>query len=251
MWQIYDDLINEIPENLTVLECMVGASWTLVRSEQGLGIVKTIKGGKQGSELSNISGMQLKKLAEYSKSWNMLEASLGMAAINSAFNNSSQVMDITGEAMVESDNPEKHNAFKVLEPKMKGKKVAVIGHFPKIEKLKEICELSILERDPQAGDYPDPACEYLLPEQDFVFITGTAFTNKTMPRLIQLSRKAEIVLVGPSVPVSKILFNYGVKLIASFVVIEQQLIWKAVQEGKKMNIFKSGGKMVCIHSQRN
>ncbi|WP_411682316.1 Rossmann-like domain-containing protein [Clostridium thailandense] len=247
MWQIYDDLINEIPEELTVLECMVGASWTLVRSEQGLGIVKTIKGGKQGSELSNISGMQLKKLAEYSKSWNMLEASLGMAAINSAFNNSSQIMDINGEIMLESDNPEKYNAFKVLEPKMKGKKVAVIGHFPKIEKLKEICELSILERDPQQGDYPDPACEYLLPEQDFVFITGTAFTNKTMPRLIQLSRKAQIILVGPSVPVSKILFKYGVKLIGSFVVIEQQLIWKAVQEGKKMNIFKSGGKMVCIH----
>lgn len=247
MWQIYDDLINEIPEDLTVLECMLGASWTLVRSERGLGIVKTIKGGKQGTELSNITGMQLKELAEYSKSWNMLEASLGLAAINSAFNNSSQIMDITGEPMLEPDNPEKHNAFKVLEPNMKGKKVAVIGHFPKIENLKKICELSILERDPQPGDYPDSACEYLLPEQDFVFITGTALTNKTMPRLIQLSRKAEIVLVGPSVPVSKILFNYGVKLIASFVVIEQQLIWKAVQEGKKMNIFKSGGKMVCIH----
>lgn len=247
VWKIYDDLINEIPGDLTVVECMVGASWTILRSELGLGIVKTIKGGKQGTELSNIAGMQLKKLAEYSKSWNMLEASLGMAAINSAFNNPSQIMNITGEPMVESDNPEKHNAFKLLEPNMEGKKVAVIGHFPKIEKLNKICDLSILERDPQPGDYPDFACEYLLPEQDFVFITGTAFTNKTMPRLIQLSRKAEIVLVGPSVPVSKILFNYGIKLIASFVVIEQQLIWKAVQEGKKMNIFKSGGRMVCIH----
>lgn len=247
VWQIYDDLINEIPEDLTVLECMLGASWTLVRSEQGLGIAKTIKGGKQGTKLNNIAGMQLKKLAEYSKSWNMLEASLGMAAINAAFNNPLQVKDITGEPVVKSGNPEKYNAFKILEPNLQGKKVAVIGHFPEIEKLKTICELSILEREPQAGDYPDTACEYLLPEQDFVFITGTAFTNKTMPRLLQLAKKAEIVLVGPSVPVSKILFNYGVNLIGSFVVIEQQLIWKAVQEGKKMNIFKNGGGMVCIH----
>lgn len=247
MWQIYDDLVNEIPNDLTVLECMVGASWTLVRSERGLGIVKTIRGGKQGSKLSNIAGMQLKKLAAYSKSWSMLEASLGMAAINSAFNNSSQVMDITGNQIDKSNDPEKYNAFKILEPNMKDKKVAVIGHFPGIDKLNEICELSILERDPQPGDYPDSACEYLLPEQDFVFITGTAFTNKTMPRLLQLSKKADIVLVGPSVPISRILFNYGVKLIASFVVIEQELIWKAVQEGKKMNIFKSGGEMVCIN----
>ncbi|AKA69103.1 DUF364 domain-containing protein [Clostridium scatologenes] len=246
MWQIYDDIISEIPDYLTVLECMVGASWTLVRSEKGLGIVKTIRGGKQGSKLSNIAGMQLKRLAEYSKSWNMLEASLGMAAINSAFNNSSQVMHITGNQINKSNDPEKYNAFKILEPNMKNKKVAVIGHFPGIDKLNEICELSILERDPQPGDYPDSACEYLLPEQDFVFITGTAFTNKTMPRLLQLSKKADIVLVGPSVPISKILFNYGVKLIASFVVTEQELIWKAVQEGKKMNIFKSGGEMICI-----
>ncbi|OBR93918.1 hypothetical protein CLRAG_18210 [Clostridium ragsdalei P11] len=251
MWQIYDDLINEIPDDLTVLECMVGASWTLVRSEKGLGIVKTIKGGKQGTKLTNISGMQLKRLAEYSKSWNMLEASLGMAAINAAFNNSSQIKDITGEPVPKSDDAEKYNAFKILEPSMRGKKVSVIGHFPGIEKLNKMCELSILEREPQVGDYPDSACEYLLPEQDFVFITGTAFTNKTMPRLIQLSKRAEIVLVGPSVPVSKVLFNYGVKLIASFIVIEQQLIWKAVQEGKKMNIFKSGGRMICIRSQIN
>lgn len=248
MWQIYDDLINEIPEDLTVLECMIGASWTLVRSQKGIGIAMTVKGGRRkGSELSNISGMQLKKLAAYSKSWNMLEASLGMAAINAAFNNPSQVMDITGEPMVKSDNPEKYNGFKALEPNMAGKKVAVIGHFPDIEKFNEICELSILEREPQADDYPDPACEYLLPEQDFVFITGAAFINKTMPRLIQLSKKAQIVLVGPSVPVSKILFKYGVNFIASFVVIEQQLTWKAVQEGKKMNIFKAGGEMVCVN----
>ncbi|WP_052038054.1 Rossmann-like domain-containing protein [Clostridium drakei] len=170
-----------------------------------------------------------------------------MAAINSAFNNSSQVMDITGNQIGKSNDPEKYNAFKILEPNMKDKKVAVIGHFPGIDKLNEICELSILERDPQPGDYPDSACEYLLPEQDFVFITGTAFTNKTMPRLLQLCKKADIVLVGPSVPISKILFNYGVKLIASFVVVEQDLIWKAVQEGKKMNIFKSGGEMICIN----
>lgn len=248
MWEIYDDLINEIPENLTVIECMTGSSWTLVRSERGLGIAMTIKGGKQGAKLCNIAGMRLKELAEYSKSWNMLEASLGMAAINSAFNNPRLYSVITGKTIDKSDDPEKNNAFKILEPEMKNKKVAVIGHFPEIEKLEAICQLSILERDPKSGDYPDPACEYLLPEQDFVFITGTAFTNKTMPRLIELSKRAKIVLVGPSVPVSRVLFKYGVSFIAGCITTDENHVWKTVQEGGKMNIFKNGGAMVCIHS---
>ncbi|MFZ3130574.1 MAG: DUF364 domain-containing protein [Desulfosporosinus sp.] len=248
MWEIYDDLINSIPEDLSVLECLLGVSWTLVRSERGLGMAKTLKGGKKGAELAEIIGIPLKKLASYVKSWNMLDASMGQAAINAAFNTPSEVMAITGQPMAQSEEPEKFNAFKQLTPEIIGKKVAVIGHFPDVEQLQNICALSVLEREPQGGDYPDTACEYILPEQDFVFITGTAFTNKTMPRLLELSRKAKVILVGPSVPISRVLFNYGVEQIASLVVLDQQLIWKAVQEGKKMNIFKHGGQMICLQN---
>ena len=34
------------------------------------------------------------------------------------------------------------------------------------------------------------ASEYLLPEMDFGFITGSAFVNKTMPRLLELIKNA-------------------------------------------------------------
>ncbi|MEA4902963.1 DUF364 domain-containing protein [Desulfitobacterium sp.] len=247
MWALYDELINTIPEDLTVLECMIGVTWTLVRSERGLGIAKTIKGGKKGSDLDNVTGMSLKKLAGYAKSWNMLEASLGQAALNSAHNHPAEVMSITGQPIRPTAHPEGANAFKLLEPALSGKKVAVIGHFPEVDELQEKCELSVLEREPQGKDYPDPACEYLLPEQDFVFITGTAFTNKTMPRLLELSKNAKVILVGPSVTLSPILFDYGVDYLASFMVLNPKLIWQASQEGKKMNIFKHGGQMVCIH----
>jgi uncharacterized protein (DUF4213/DUF364 family) len=211
-------------------------------------MAKTMKGGKKGARLSNITGIPLKQLAGYAKSWNMLEASMGQAAINAAFNTPAEVMAVTSQLnQTQSDDPQKHNAFKLLTPEMTGKKVAVIGHFPNIEQLQKICDLSVLEREPQADDYPDPACEYILPEQDYVFITGTAFTNKTMPRLIELSKNANIILVGPSVPISQVLFKYGVNWLASFVVLNEQLTWRAVQQGEKMNILKYGGKMVCIH----
>ncbi len=36
-----------------------------------------------------------------------------------------------------------------------------------------------------AGEYPEAACEYLPPEMDFAFITGSATVNRTMPRLLK------------------------------------------------------------------
>ena len=90
------------------------------------------------------------------------------------------------------------------------KKAAIIGHFYNLEKfLTGAASISVLERKPWPGDYPDSACEYLLPQQDFVFITGSAFVNKTLPRLLQLSSAARAIVLGPSTPMSPTLFDYG------------------------------------------
>jgi uncharacterized protein (DUF4213/DUF364 family) len=60
--------------------------------------------------------------------------------------------------------------------------------------------MDILERVPEEGDLPDTAAEYVLPEAEVIFVTGTSIINKTFPRLMELGRQAEIHLVGPSVP---------------------------------------------------
>jgi len=247
MWGIYDELIDSIPEDLTVIKCMIVLTWTLVRSEAGVGTAMTMK-SREGVGIKNIAGMKLKELAAYAKSWNVTQAAIGQAAINSALNTQRNVKSITGSYVEKTNNPKKLNAFSMLLPEIKGKNVAVIGHFPKIDELYRICNLSILERILQDGDFPDTACEYILPVQDYVFITGTAFINKTMPRLLQLSKNAKTILVGPSVPISPILFKYGVNSIAGMVVVDENMFWKGVQEGAKLNIFRHGGQMICINS---
>ncbi|MEA4923814.1 MAG: DUF364 domain-containing protein [Syntrophomonadaceae bacterium] len=246
MWEIYDQLIESVPEKLTVLDCMVGLHWTLVRSELGLGAAMTVKGGQGGQEFADLVGMPLRELASWIKSWNMIEASMGQAAMNAAFNLMKNMENLTGRPFIKTDNPEQANGFAQFLPYIEGKKVAVIGHFPHIDSLSGICQLSILERIPQENDYPDPACEYILPQQDVVFITGTAFINKTMPRLLEISKQARIVLIGPSVPISPVLFKFGVDTIASTILLDETLCWKTVRQGGKMNIFKNGGQMVCI-----
>ena len=79
-------------------------------------------------------------------------------------------------------------------------------------------ELYILERDPRLGDYPDSACEYILPQCDIVIITGSASVNKTMPRLIELSRSAVTILIGPTVPMCPALKDLGIERLSGMAV---------------------------------
>lgn len=243
MWKMYDDLINSVPEDLTVKDYLVGLHWTIIRSEKGSGLAKTLKGGKPETELKNIIGMPLRELAGHVKSWNMMDASMGLAAINSIMNTPANILDISEP---ENGIAEDFNAFTNSAFETTDQKVAVVGHFPKIEGLRSVCRLSILDRNPRPGDYPDSACEYILPQQDLVYITGTAFINKTMPRLLELSSKARVILLGPSVPISPVLFKHGADVIAGMVIADEQPIWKAVQQGGNKNIYEHGGQRICI-----
>jgi len=87
--------------------------------------------------------------------------------------------------------------FEHFLPQLKDKKVVVIGRYPGIERYAEAFNLSILERQPVHNDFPDPACEFLLPDADWVFLTASSITNKTFPRLAELAQNATTVLMGP------------------------------------------------------
>ncbi|MEG1662254.1 MAG: DUF364 domain-containing protein, partial [Clostridiales bacterium] len=145
------------------------------------------------------------------------------------------------------DERKKKDAFIAFQDEVAGKNVTVVGHFPHIEKqLKPICNLSVLERNPNRDDYPDSACEYILAEQDYVFITGMAFINKTLPRLLQIiGDHAKVSIVGPSIPLSPILFSYGVDDLSGFCVQEQDILDEAIRRGGPYTIFEAG-RMVSI-----
>ena len=104
----------------------------------------------------------------------------------------------------------------------------------------------MLERIPGTDDLPDPACEYVLPEQDYVFITATAIINKTLPRLLELSRGATVFLVGPSTPFTPVLFQHGIHTLAGTVVLEPDSVWRAAQEGAARSVFEYGAQMVKV-----
>ncbi len=246
-WEIYDRLIAGIPASLQVEEYFVGHIWTVVKAGGSCGVALTVRqrAGKKHPPVP-VAGRPLREAAQLVKSWDFIEASIGMAAINAYYNAPER---IRGLGLLEEDESKegrtKENAFTIFGPEIAGRKAAVIGHFPNIEKtLAPICDLSVLEREPRAGDYPDSACEYILEEQEFVFITGMTFTNKTLPRLLELIRpEAQVCLVGPSVPLSDILFSYGVTCLSGFSAEEGEALREAIRRGERRGLFR-GGHMV-------
>jgi len=220
--KVLDDLISSLGGDSAVRGVRVCAFWTAVLSEH-CGLASTFRDPhtshrpvRSVGHLTELSALQL---AQYSRSDNVLEASIGMAAINS-------LIDIDESNCIEE------NAFDVLARRASNRNVAIVGHFPWIPKLRKIAgTLWVIEQRPQEEDLPAEASEDILPQADVVGLTGTSFINHTVDRLLELSKNAFVVILGPTTPLSPVLFDHGVDILAGVTVVEPDRTVRSISEG--------------------
>ena len=170
-------------------------------------------------DVGNLTRKTALELAEYAKSKSLLEASIGMATINS-------LIDIDESKCIEK------NAFEILLERGKEKNVAVVGHFPWIPKLRErVQNLWVIEQRLREGDLPSKEADGILPQCDVVGITGTSFINHTLEGLLALCKKAYVVLIGPTSPLCPILFDYNIRAICGSKVVDTERVIRSISEG--------------------
>jgi uncharacterized protein (DUF4213/DUF364 family) len=223
MWEIYDALIDGIPEELTADIVLCGLTHTLVANKLGAGFSYALNGETRLPMASgSLPGRPLRDIAALIKSWNFAEAGIGHAAINSYYN-SLPIARANGielnDTLFKEDRL--NDPFITSQNDVKGKKVAVLGHFPYLETFFEpICDLSIIEWEAtEQGEFPFASCEYILPESDFVYISCRSLIDKTFPRLLALSKNAErVVLVGPATTMAPYLLTIGIDDLSGFIV---------------------------------
>jgi len=236
MMKLLDDLISSLDKDSPVKEIHACVFWTAVLSRH-CGLASTFHEEhpyhRAVRDVGSLTGKSALELAEYVKSDNVLEASIGMAAINS-------LIDIDEASCVEE------NAFDVLVREGTNKKIAIVGHFPWISKLRAVAEkLWVIEQRPEEGDLPAGAAETILPQADVVAITGTSFINHTVEKLLELSRGSFTIMVGPTSPLSPVLFDYGVDIIAGVSVIESEKVIRSISEGAIFSQIK-GVKLITL-----
>jgi uncharacterized protein (DUF4213/DUF364 family) len=237
---IIDDLISSLSGDSLVREVYTCVFWTAVVSKH-CGLSSTFRdehphhGMVRGvGDLRNKSALEL---AEYAKSDNLLEASIGMATINSLID-------------IDETKCDAENALDVLIEKGEGKNIAVVGHFPWIPKLRQAArKLWVLEQRPQAGDLPAEAAEDILPKADVVAITGTSLINHTAEKLLDLAKGSFVVMVGPTSPLSPVIFNWGVDVVSGTKVVEPEKMLRSISEGA---IFPQvqGAKLLNMRNRR-
>ena len=222
--KILDDLIlslkgNDVPVR-SVHTCVF---WTAVITKH-CGLSSTFRGegpshDRGVRDVGNLTRKTALELAEYAKSESLLEASIGMATINS-------LVDIDESKCIEK------NAFEIILEKGQGKNVAIVGHFPWIPKLKgKSKNLWVLEQRLRQGDLPAQEADRILPECDVVGITGTSFINHTLEGLLNLCKRAFIILIGPTSPVSPVLFDHGIDAICGSKIIDPDQLIRSISEG--------------------
>ncbi|MDO5043866.1 MAG: DUF364 domain-containing protein [Coriobacteriia bacterium] len=214
-WRLYDDLIAEVPEGLSIKDAFHGKHWNFVANEENVGLAHTFIQTCREDDIVDAQecvGKDLREAAKCFKSWNFERASYGNAALNSFFNTRKRAEHMN--ASFPKDKSE--DAISMIMEKFQGKRIAIVGHFPKIEQFAELCDLYVLELNPRDPiDLFTSAAEFVLPSVDAFIMTGMTLANKTAPRLLELSKNAYTAMIGPSVPVSEVLFDHGVDMIGT------------------------------------
>ena len=132
------------------------------------------------------------------------------------------------------------------------KGVALVGHFPFVPRLRErVGRLWVLEQHPQGEDLPADAAPDVLPQADVVAITGMTLINRTFEELMVLRRpEALVVVLGPSTPLSPMLFDYGVNILSGSVVEDVDAVLRAVSQGANFRqTHQQGVRLVTMQKQ--
>lgn len=225
-FELYDCLIRGVQSDAAVRDTQSDRFWTAVDTGTSLGIAMTTPSDTAPRMLpGDFAGIPLRELAQASKSWNLTEAGFGMAAVNACYN-----------------TPARLESLRAFEPfdryctqglDLRGKHIGVVGHLNMPESVRQqAASVRILERNPRPGDYPDSACDWLLPQCDLVIITASTLVNKTLPHLLELCKHAYTILAGPSCPMCPELLELGLDRLAGLVITDREGMQQKIAEAR-------------------
>jgi len=175
------------------------------------------------------------ELAQLGYSQSILEAAIGIATINS-------LLEIDEDSCIDL------NAVDLILGKGKGKRIAIVGHFPFIPKVSETAkQLWVIEKNPREGDFIEADADNLIPRAHLVGITGTALTNHTIEHMLELCNpRAYVIVLGDTSPLSQVLFDYGVDAISGTKVVNSELALRCVSEGANFRQIKGTRRLTMM-----
>jgi uncharacterized protein (DUF4213/DUF364 family) len=249
--QIIHDLLGQI-EDAAVRQVTIGLSWTsvVVEGSSGLrcGLASTLAGEHTHGgpprvpAAGRLEELPARQLAELALEGDRLTlTSVGVAAINAL------LPTPASELWTEI------NAEEVILEHGETQGVGLVGHFPFVPRLREeLAEFYVLDLDPRLGDLPAEAAPEVLPRCGLVAITSMTLANHTLEGLLGLcAPEAMVMLLGPSTPLSPVLYQYGVDLLSGALVENVEAVTQAVRQGANFRqVHRAGVRLITMARQR-
>lgn len=248
----YEDWFDLLVRDLLPFEVedvTIGLHWiaVTVRTPAGrsCGLASTLvdeSSGHQGGVLledaANLENVPVQRLFAWTHSPKVLQRSIAAAMINAALpRQPERWLDVNaGDFLVELG---------------RHKKVALVGHFPFVENLRQKMEtLWVFEKNPHPGDFMAEQAEDLIPQADVVAITGMTQINLTLLELLGLcSPTAQVLLIGPSSPLHAGLGSFGIDWLSGCVIENIDRVVNAVRQGGTFRqISKLGVRLVTMRT---
>jgi uncharacterized protein (DUF4213/DUF364 family) len=243
--KVIDDLLASLPSEAVALrDVRVGPFWTVVWTERGASLASTQRDAHtpHGHSMIRWAGDLMEhdahELAGLLRAKSPMEAALGMAAANALLE--------VDEALLTD-----RNASEEIIRRGEGKRVVIVGHFPFIPPVRRaIGHLDVLELDPGPGEIASAAAAEVIRQADVVAITGTSLVNKTFDGLMPHCRQdAFVLMLGPTSPLSSVLFDHGVDLIAGTQVVDPVTALSVASQGAILHQMR-GVRLVTMENHK-
>jgi uncharacterized protein len=227
---LVDRLLAGLTSSGSVVDVRIGTHWTAVVVNRSSGqrtglaatqVVHDLEHGRPAvRDAGRLVGRDARELADLARSDSLTERSVGFAALNA-------LIDVDESACVD------RNAEDLILERGRGRTVAVVGHFPFVPKVREAARTcSVLELNPGPDDMPADWAPEIIPQADVVAITGMTLINGTFESLAALPRPgAFVVVLGPSTPLSPLLFDYGIDAISGAIIMDIPAALAAISQG--------------------
>lgn len=235
--KILEVLLESLEQDALVKDLRIGPFWTAVVSA-GCGLAATVavhdlEGDPPVIEAGRLTGGSARRTAQLALSSSSLERSIGVAAMNSLISPPGDSLEI--------------NALDLLLRRGAGKRVALVGHFPFVPRLREaVRTLWVLEKTPLPGDLPEGMAEEVVPLADLLAISASALVYGGLDRLLALRRPgALVVLLGPSAPLTPLWFDLGVDVVSGSRILDIPWVLRQLGEGAIFRQLRQQGIRLC------
>ena len=230
--RIFDAILHEVPQDARIEDVSVGIFWTCVRTKYGCAISATAhrwQDDPPGAIIpfaGDLVGMRVADVAPLYDAPSLTARSLANAAVSASF--APDVMTGTVDY---------GNAQSLILTRCAGRPhhIALVGHFHFGDELRAMGHrVDIFELPERCGDGDIPNTEIpaRLGDAEIVMMTSsTLITHATEDILRHCAYGAYRLIVGPTVPVHPVLWDFGFDAVCCGRVTDPEQVLRATRQG--------------------